>query len=355
MTGSLGIATKVSRGRARQLWMVVGMWDRALERGAFSAAARRSATHLFDQPVLDEFWDLARAGELRTLAPERGRDPRLPPATLRITRDCLKILSTLVLPAGGSVLLPSVPQPEPKVPVRSRTLVALYRGLTDMAGRGPLERHGTTLSYEDRTRLLAMVAIVLAAAPRSGELAALRLSDLAGEEEAVGLRRRQQKASPNRAQEIADLAQVHPASVRAVLWGRHEQVSRAVYERVLAAQERLPDPPDVEWYALGEGTRVAVRRWLKVREQLLAASPLSGGLPGLWVTLVPTRAGPPGITLRPQGLTQAYARGMTALNAVMAGEYGWEPMPVRLEQLRRGITAEPLEPSAVGLLSVPPP
>ncbi|MET9496597.1 hypothetical protein [Streptomyces sp. NPDC006552] len=352
--GALGVPARVSRGRARQLWMVVGMWDRALQRDGFPAAARRSAAGLFTEPVLARFWELARAGELRALAPERGRAPQPPPATLRIVRDCLRILAALVRPGDRAVRLPSVAQPELKAPVRARSLAAVYRGLADLAGQGPLEGGGTTLSYEDRTRLLAMVAIVLAAAPRSGELAALRLSDLAPEERAVAVRRRQQKAPPNRAAEIAGLAQVHPSAVRAVLWGRPDRLSGHARERVAAARTVLPPAPDIEWYRLGEGARVAVRSWLRVRELLLAQSPLRGGQPGLWVTLVPTRTGPPGITLRPQGLTQAYARGMAALNLVMAGQHGWEPMPGRLEQLRRAVTAEPLDPSAARSWQPPP-
>ena len=228
--GPLGAPLRLSPGRARQLWMVVGMWNRALERGRFSRAAHDSSARLFTQRALREFWELAEAEEPRTLAPERGRDVRLPLATPRIVRDCLRILAALVRP-GEPVRLPVVARPALKDPVPARSLTTVYRGLADMAASGPLERGGTALSYEDRARLLAMVAIVLDSAARSGELAALR--------------------------------------------------------------------------------RLGVRR------QLLAESPLSGGEPGLWVTLVLTRSGPPGITLRPQGLTQAYARGMRALNDVL--------------------------------------
>jgi hypothetical protein len=326
--------------------MVVGMWDRALERGQFPEQAHRTAAQLFTTPVLHRFWELAQAGKLRKLAPERGRHPELPLATLRITRDCLKILSVLVSPVHTKVWLPSVPQTELKAPVRSEALGMVYRRLADLAATGPLERDGTALSYEDRTRLLAMVSIILDTAPRSGELAALRLTDLAPGEQAVGLRRRQQKAPPNRAEEIAELAEIDPSSVRAVLWGQRQQVSEATYQRILTAQNSMAPLPEVEWYALEDRTQVAVRRWLKVREQLIDSGPMQGGRSGLWVTLVPTKAGPPGITLRPQGLTQAIARGMSALNWLMAGVHGWEPMPARMEQLRRAVTAEPVRPPA---------
>lgn len=171
----------------------------------------------------------------------------------------------------------------------------------------------------------------------------MRLDDLAGGLEAVGVRRRQQKAPPNRVEEISALAEVHPATVSAVLRGRLEQMSEATRQRVLAAVEELGPRPEVEWYALREGSRVAVRRWLKVREGLVEQVPLTGGRSALWVSLWPSKAGPPGIPLRPQGLRQAYARGITALNFVMAGSYGWEPLPVKMEQVRRSVTAVPLE------------
>ncbi|MFJ9742845.1 hypothetical protein [Streptomyces sp. NPDC101166] len=346
VAGAGGIAVKVSPVRARQLWMVVGMWDRAVRSERLRGRRIRSAAALFGRSVLEVFWDLAQAGELRALEPGPGRERALPTATLRIVRDCLGIMAGLVKPADGAVRLPSVEQPEPKATVRAEVLGEVYRGLVDLAGAGPLERDGTALSYEDRTRLLAMVCVVLDAAPRSGELAALRLGDLTAGERAVGLRRRQQKAPPNRAEEIAALAEVRPSSVRAVLWGRRHQVSEAVYQRIAAARAELEPLPEVEWYALRPGTQVALRRWLAVRERLV--EPIQGGRSALWVTLVPTKAGPPGVTLRPQGLTQAFARGMTALNWVMAGQYGWEPMPTRMEQLRRAITVSPVPAEVVG-------
>ncbi|MDG4858278.1 hypothetical protein P8605_08960 [Streptomyces sp. T-3] len=339
IAGAGGLPVKVSQVRARQLWMVVGMWDRAMNREAMPGRARRAAPALFTRAALQAFWELAQSGELRALKPGHGQDPELPTATLRIVRDCLGIMASLVLPKGRPVQLPSVQQPEPKSTVRAESLGTLYARLADMAAKGPLERDGTALSYEDRTRLLAMVSIVLDAAPRSGELAALRLADLAAGERAVGLRRRQQKAPPNRAEEIAALAEVDPSSVRAVLWGRRNQVSEATFQRIVAAHDQLEPLPEIEWYALRQGTRVAVRRWLEVREELVA--PLTGGRSALWVTLVPTKAGPPGITLRPQGLTQAFARGMTSLNWLMAGQFGWEPMPIRMEQLRRAVEVTP--------------
>ncbi|WP_392838624.1 hypothetical protein [Streptomyces sp. LN500] len=336
-----GMAGRVSEGRLRQLQMVVGMFDRAVERSASVEFPVGSAADLFDERLLRTFWSLALAGHLRHWEKDFGKP--LPEWTQRIVRDCLKLLAREVLPPDATLLLPSVANPEPKATVGGRSLDALYRGMVDLAGRGPLERDGTTLSYEDRARLLAMVAVMLDAAPRSGELATQSLSDLAAGETAVAVRRQQQKAPPNRVDEVAALAEVGTEAARSVLGGWVERVSEETRQRVLAAVAELEPLPDVEWYPLREGSQVAVRRWLRVRQGLVESLPLEGAKTALWVSLVPSKAGPPGVPLRAQGIRQAYARGIVALNWVMAGSYGWEPLPTTMEQIRRSVDAVPLE------------
>lgn len=334
------MAGTVSEGRLRQLRMVVGMFDRAVGRDEMPARASRTAQQLFTWAALRPFWDLAVAGELRFLAKDVGKP--LPKWTLRIVRDCLKILAGAVLPAGKTVKLPQVSNPEPKATVDGRSLDALYRGMVDLAGQGPLERDGTALSYEDRTRLLAMVAVVLDAAPRSGELAALSLQDLAPGEVAVAVRRRAQLGSTTRSDEVAALAEVDVRTVQRVLAGKDYEHSEATRQRVLAAVAELEPLPEVEWYPLREGSRVAVRRWLRVRQGLVDAVPLTGSRRALWVTLVPSASGPAGVTLLPGGLRRSYSRGIVALNWVMAGAYGWEPLPTTMEQIRRSVDVMPL-------------
>ena len=327
--------------RRRQLRMVADMWGRALAQadGGFPRSAYRSAPGLFTQPVLERFWGLARTGELRAHPAQAGRVRSL--ASLRIVRDCLGIFADEVIP-GRPVWLPIVSQQQPKETVRPQSVHALYRGLVDMAAAGPLERSGTGLRFEDRARLLAMVSVVLDAAPRAGELSAQTLEDLTEGETHIAVRRRQQKVPPNRAEEIAALAEVHPDTVRALLWGNTHQMSEATKQKVLAALRELPPAPDVEWYRLREGTRVALRQWLDVRASLVA--PLEGAKSALWVTLSATHVGPAGTPIGSTGIIQAYHRGMGALNVLMAGEYGWEPMPRRLEQLRRAVDVTPEDP-----------
>ncbi|MFF1916205.1 hypothetical protein ACFVYE_32380 [Streptomyces sp. NPDC058239] len=335
-----GMAGQVSEGRLRQLRMVVGMFDRAVGRDEMPGRASRTAAQLFTWASLRPFWDLAAEGQLRHLQKDVGKP--LPEWTLRIVRDCLKILAREVLPPGKTVRLPSIANPEPKATVDGRSLDALYRRMVGLAGHGPLERDGTALSYEERTRLLAIVAVLLDAAPRSGELAAQSLTDLAADEAAVAVRRQQQKAPPNRVEEIAALAEVGTEAARSVLGGWVERVSEETRQRVLAAVEELQPLPEVEWYPLREGSQVAVRRWLKVRQGIVDALPLTGSKRALWVTLQPSKSGPAGVTLLPDGLRRSYSRGITALNWVMAGQYGWEPLPTTMEQIRRSVDAVPL-------------
>ncbi|WP_228994320.1 hypothetical protein [Streptomyces sp. DH8] len=336
-----GMAGTVSEVRLRQLRMVVGMFDRAVGRDEMPGRASRSAAQLFTWAALRPFWALAAAGELRHLAKDAGKP--LPVTTLRVVRNCLEMLAYRVLPEGRRVRLPELEVPALKPTVDDRSLAALYRGMVDLAAQGPLERDGTALSVEDRTRLLAMVAVLLDAGPRSGEMAAQTLTDLAPGETAVGVRRRSQREDEYRAREVAAVTGLHPRTVSMILSGLGHDRSLTTEARVREAAAALPPVPEVEWFELREGSRVAIRRWLALRERLVSEDvPLTGQRTALWVTLVPSKAGPIGIPLRPQGLRQAYARGITALNWVMAGQYGWEPFPTTMEQVRRSVDVVPL-------------
>ncbi|MEU1327140.1 hypothetical protein [Streptomyces microflavus] len=336
-----GMAGTVSEGRVRQLRMVVDMFGRAVGRDEMPVRSARSAEQLFTWAALRPFWELAAAGELRHWEKDIGKP--LPVTTLRVVRNCLEILAARVLPAGRRVRLPELEVPELKPTVDGRSLAALYRGMVDLAGRGPLVRDGTALSVEDRARTLAMVAVLLDAGPRSGEMAAQTLADLAAGEAAVGVRRRSQRRDEARVGEVAAVTGLHPSTVAKVLSGLGHDRSLATEARVLEAAAALGPVPEVEWFELREGSRVAVRRWLEVRERLVSEDvPLTGQRTALWVTLWPSKAGPIGIPLSAQGLRQGYARGITALNWVMAGQYEWEPLPTTMEQVRRSVDVVPL-------------
>lgn len=333
-----GLVDGVSPSRARQLRMVAAMWARALEQWPQGVARPARLRGLFGDEALRAFWDLAVTGRLRMREGDVGRAPS--GATLRVVRDCLGILAARVRP-GEAVWLPKVPQPEPKAVVPAAQLPLLYRKLADMASDAPVERAGIALSLEDRVRLLAFVAVVLDTGARSAELAAMRLADLGEGEGALWVRRRPQNASALPHRVVAGEAGVGEDVVQRVMAGRGG-VSPGAGERVRAALERLGEGgPAVERYVLRPGTGVALRRWMRVRAGLVAR--LEGTQSALWVSLKANQwQGEPGFALRPQGIRKAYTRGAVALNGVMAGRYGWSPLPTTLEQLRRTVDVEPL-------------
>jgi integrase len=257
----------------------------------------------------------------------------------------LKILAGLVVPPGKRVRLPVVEKPELKPTVNAGQVTALYRELVDLAGSGPLEREGLGIKAQERSRLLALVSVVLDTGARVGELERMNVDDLAEDLSEVTVTRRPQNPGVGY-EEVAYRLGVSRSSVARVAGGGTDpHVSEALRQEVLREVEAIrAEGPRVERYALREGTRVALRRWLAVREDLVAE--VEGGRSGLWVTVFPSKAGPPGVRIRAQGLGQSYARGVTAINFVMAGQPGWEPLPVRMEQLRRSVDVEPLEDEA---------
>jgi hypothetical protein len=339
--GAGGVPIQVSEERGRQLWMVVDMFGRAVGRDEMPGRSSRTMEQMFTWAALRPFWELAAAGELRKVAKDVGKPLSLP--TLRIVRDCLGMLAGKVVP-GKRVRLPRLEQAQPKETVRPGQLTAVYRELVDLAGEGPLERDGIALKPDERTRLLAMVAVVLDAAPRSGEMEAMTLADVGPGEEWLRIVRRPQNAAGVRNEDLAAALDLSTATVAKVMSGNPKyagSVSEATRQAILNEAARWDAEPVVERYELRPGTRVALRRWLRRRAELVY--PLEGSADALWVTIVPSKAGPPGVSIRAQGILQSYTRGMTALNMLMAGSYGWEPMPTTLEQLRRSVTVEPLE------------
>lgn len=282
---------QVSAARARQLWMTLRQLDRAVGDNSLPRAvkAKTMVASVFSPRTVDAFLEQAVDGRYR----DDPRSGRLSWSTRATLRDCLKILGTA---AGYDLVLPAVYRErlDLKPPVPAAQRVALYRKLADLAAAGPLERDGIVMTPVERARLLALVAVVIDTATRSGELALMNVADLAEGESAVRVRRRPQNAA------------------------------------------HLPEVEEV--CPLREGSQVAVRRWLKARSTLFEH--VEGGRSALWVSQFPNQWGPGGMPLRPQGIQRAYARGIVVLNGLMAGEYGWEPLPGTLEQLRRSVELE---------------
>lgn len=280
---------QVSAARARQVWMTVAQLDRAAAAGDLSRRSKTDLRILFSPRTVDTFLDRAVDGRYR----DDPRGGELSWSSLATLRDCLKILGTA---AGYDLVLPRVYRErlDLKAPIPAAQRIALYRKLADLAAAGPLERDGIVMTPVERARLLALVAVVIDTATRSGELALMNVADLAEGESAVRVRRRPQNAA------------------------------------------HLPEVEEV--CPLREGSQVAVRRWLQARATLF--DHVEGGRSALWVSQFPNQWGPGGMPLRPQGIQRAYARGIVVLNGLMAGEYGWEPLPGTLEQLRRSVEME---------------
>jgi hypothetical protein len=111
-------------------------------------------------------------------------------------------------------------------------------------------------------------------------------------------------------------------------------------------QARRVAVPVSERIALSRGSVAALRHWLKRRQELIEVFDI--GVKSRWVSVAGNHAGlpskegnairrPPGMPLRPRGLQRAYTRAVVELNDELVGSPGWQPLPYRLELLRRAI------------------
>jgi integrase len=253
----------------------------------------RTAADLLSAQALTSYLRLAQEGELRQRPTSTG-DGTSSASSMRIREDCLRLICReLSLPAA---ITERAPLPAPREVVNGPTRSQLRAYLAEKA-KSPPTRPG-------RVRLLAIIGTVLDTGARVGELCALRVDDLevSGPESILTIVRRPQARS----------------------------VSEPVTERIV----------------LSPGTAVALRHWLSAREEIL--TPLHIGVKSLWVSVAGNHAGlpaadghsirrPAGMPLRPRGLQRAYTRTVVELNSELAGSPGWNPLPYRLEQLRRAV------------------
>ncbi|KRV50482.1 hypothetical protein AQ490_15485 [Wenjunlia vitaminophila] len=294
VVGELVERPGVSGARARQLRWVAGEIRRASGHREFPAGAGASLAALLDSPAVTAYLALARRGELRTrVVPDPAR---VSDASMRVRADCLELVAGAAGLPPPPAQRPVAPDPRPVVPSRQRSL--LRRHLADQAGHRDADA--------GRVRLLALVGVVLDTGARAGELCALRVDDLADDLTTVRIVRR--------------------------------------------PQARSVSPPVTEVLPLSAPSRAALRHWLPAREELVAG--LQGAKTALWVSVRSNHAGvldedgrasrrPAGMPLMPRGLARAYTRAVVRLNAEMAGRAGWEPLPYRLEQLRRAVLQDP--------------
>jgi integrase len=290
-----------SAARSRQLRWVAGELRRALDHETFPKAARRDLAALFSAEPMGVYFALAARGDLRARAAPGAAASTV--ASIRVRMDCVEILArAAVVP----VELPERPaMQELKTPVGPRQR-SLLHGWLEAAADHPGADPG-------RVRLFALVGVVLDTGARAGELCALKVADL----------------SPG----LATVTVVRRPQARSVA------------------------PPTTEVHALNGVTQAALRHWLDVREDLIRE--VQGTAKSLWVSVRGNHAGvldadgnarhrPPGMPLMPRGLARAYTRTVVQVNADMVGRPGWEPLPYRLEQLRRAIESKPREVRGAG-------
>jgi integrase len=274
----------VSAARARQVRWVAGEYSRALAHPDHPLGEEAGAREVFDRDPVEAYLRLAERGELRV---RRAADPARPSAHSRQIR--IEVLGLLVdaCDAREWAALPAQPDPQAKRPVAARPRALLRDSLRELA-----DRADATVS---QVRMLAIGAAVADTAARAGELCALSVEDLAPTLEEVRVLRRPQG------------------------WP--------------------PDQTHVELVALSSLARSALRRWLPERQALLER--VGGTATALWVSLHPNHHQgtpvPAGTPLQPRGLARAWTRAVVATNLQLAGEPSWEPLPTRMEQLRRGV------------------
>ncbi|MFE1767299.1 hypothetical protein ACFW81_24155 [Streptomyces angustmyceticus] len=285
----------VSGPRARQLRATVRQLALAVEHEGMPDGCGRSVQRLLAPRSVDAFLELASAGAFRDPDKVALLGKPLPWSTLGMLRDCLVILGE---EAGVDVVVPRVyRQRLDLAPVADeRQLEAVYGRLVAWSGDAPLDAL--------MARAMACAGLVLDSRMRSGDVASRRVEHLhLGEGDA---------------------------------WVEGAWTSQGSGHR--------REGPAV----LSSGTVAALRRWLRFRDRLVAG--LEGADHGmLWVTV--QRMGrlvggvgqtyEAGLPLRPQGLRMGFSSGMERLNDVLASRWEgpgpWAPLPLRVEQWRRGV------------------
>ncbi|MEU7222263.1 hypothetical protein [Streptomyces chrestomyceticus] len=268
--------------RARQARWVAGEYGRALANPDHPLDDEATVRQLFRRRNVETYLQLAQTGALRVRA---ARNPdRTSDNSRQIRLDALRQL-VKACEAEDYAELPAQPDPPAAPPVAPRPRSQLRNQLAELA-----DAPGASVG---RLRMLAKGAIVSDTGVRAGELCARTIEDLAPTLEELRVVRRRQGHSP------AD-----------------------AYTELLA---------------LSGLSRAALRRWMPERLALLAR----GTSVELWVSLhtnhLNGQVTPPGTPLQPRGLSRAWTRAVEATNAEMADEPGWHPLPVRMEQLRRGV------------------
>jgi integrase len=297
-----------SEARRRQIRAHARELVRALHHPEHPLTVADDLADILDRDSLLQYDRLAVAGELR----DRGEATPTSEATAMVRSGVMVLLQREIgLEVFHLRQLRELPGKEPVDVARRERLRASLETWSDLIGRrtlwtvdGGLLSHG----YPQWVRMLAMASVVLDTGSRVGELCALRLEDLSPVLEEVRVTRRPQNARPD-------------------------------------------TPVSVEVYPLRRATRAALKRWLQVRRLLMAD--VTGGADWLWVSVRGNHGGvvaegvdpqyrPAGTALQPRGVARSWTSTVERVNLSLAGTEGWEPLPTRMEQLRRGVAAPEL-------------
>lgn len=295
-----------SEARCRQIRAHARELVRALKHPEHPLGIADDLADVLGRDSLKRYEKLALVGELR----DRGEKRPTSEATALVRSGVMVLLQReLGLEVCHLREQERLPGKEPVDVDRRERLRRSLHTVADHIG----ERTGWTVEgglltrgYPLWVRMLAMGSVVLDTGSRVGELCALRLEDLSPSLEEIRVRRRPQNARPG-------------------------------------------TPDVVEVYPLRRATRAALQRWLLVRRLLMAE--VTGGADWLWVSVRGNHGGvvaegvepeyrPAGTALQPRGVARSYTNTVTKVNVDLAGTEGWSPLPVRMEQLRRGV-AEP--------------
>jgi integrase len=295
-----------SEARARQVWWVAGELARALAHQDFPLAPDAPVEDLFDEEPIAAYLALGARGELRARASAR------PASTDRSEQVRRGVVALLAEACGGEARLPGPgPRPATKPVVPARPRETWRAVLADLQQR---ELGGESVA---RLRMLAIGGMVADTGARAGELVGQALDDL------------------------------------------HPQLAAARVRRFPQGSQR-GGPARVETVRLLPATSAALAAWLTQRQDLIAprrprtggAAPLQGSAGALWVSIRSnhgarngatgaTAARPAGTPLLAHGLGLAWSAAVAQVNELLAGEPGWEPLPGRMERLRRGVTPVP--------------
>ncbi|MFE2911415.1 site-specific integrase [Kitasatospora indigofera] len=286
----------LSEARRRQVKWVAGEIGRALAHPEHPLDEDADLEQIITTPHAWAYLQLGGEGKLRVR--QAAPDGRAVESSDKSGRVRVEVLGRLAdvsgIPRHRVPALP--PDPPAKIPVAGRPRQQMRQSLRQVA-----ERYGA--GGAGRLRMMALAEMVLDTGSRAGELVGQQLEDLAPDLGRARLRRRPQGTA-----------------------------------------ETKPDV--VELLVLTPPTRTALAAWL--RERSVIVQRVEGGAGALWVSVRHNHAGgrggdgkalphPAGLPLEARGLARAYTRAVAEVNDEMAGEPSWEPLPTRMEQVRRGV------------------